>query len=77
MTVTESADHKPRRSPTSREVNEAIEMLKRAGLSDAMLGDLENWNRRRIVERALEAGTHEELANLFVGLPKPETDFSE
>lgn len=70
MAVTESADHVQHRSPTSRQINEAIELLKRAGADHNALRLLDIWNAHRLVDRAQQAGTHEELANLFVGLAR-------
>jgi hypothetical protein len=69
MTVTKPDDDSPRLLPTSREINLAIDTLRRTGADPAALRLLETWNAHRLVERAQTARTHEELANLFVGLP--------
>ena len=70
MTVTESADHPQHRPPTSREINRAIELLKRAGADHNALRLLDIWNAHRLVDMAQTVQTHEELANLFVGLAR-------
>lgn len=57
-----------RRAPTSREINQAIELLRDAGADDQALRLLDIWNAHRLVERAQTVGTHEELSNLFAGL---------
>lgn len=58
----------PYAGPSSREINVAIETLRRAGLEAAPMADLDRWNAVRLVEAALKAPTHEALRNLFVGL---------
>lgn len=65
MTVTRSV---PDREPTSREINEAIELLKRAGADAQGLRLLNIWNANRLVEASLRVETHEELRNLYAGL---------
>jgi len=78
MTVTKSADPEPRRFPTSREINLAIDTLRRAGLDAQAMRLLTMWNASRLVEAAQRVGTHEELGNLFVGLsPCVERDGSD
>lgn len=68
MTVTKSPDPDPARAPTSREINLAIDTLTRAQADHNALRLLGIWNAHRLVESAQEAGTHEELSNLFIGL---------
>jgi hypothetical protein len=78
MAVTESKSEFPNRPPTSREINVAIDTLNRAGADHNALRLLEIWNAHRLVERAQSVSTHEELANLFVGLNNAgKTSFSE
>jgi hypothetical protein len=78
MAVTESADHVGDRFPTSRQINEAIELLKRASADHNALRLLDIWNAHRLVDRAQQVSTHEELANLFTGLSgSRQSSFSE
>lgn len=68
MTVTKAEDDPTDRLPTSREINLAIDTLRRTNADPAALRLLEIWNAHRLVERAQAVSTHEELVNLFVGL---------
>jgi hypothetical protein len=68
--VTQPSHHpryRPQRGPTSREINQAIEVLREAGIPDSCLRTLDLWNAARLVEAAHRVETHEELANLFAG----------
>ena len=58
----------PNRPPTSREVNEAIELLRDAKADAQAVRLLDIWNAHRLVDAAQQAGTNEELRNLFNGL---------
>jgi hypothetical protein len=58
----------PDRLPTSREINQAIEVLRDAGMMDSIMRTIDLWNAERLVSASQRVGTHEELSNLFVGL---------
>lgn len=62
-------DEPPPRSPTSREINLAIDTLNRADADPDAMRLLSIWNAHRLVNRAQQISTYEELANLFTGLP--------
>lgn len=61
----------PRRKPTSREINQAIELLRDAGADPQAMRLLGIWNAHRLVDAAKVAATNEELRNLFTGLKAP------
>ena len=56
------------RPPTSREINEAIEIPKDARADPQAVRLLDVWNAHRLVEAAQRVETNEELRNLFTGL---------
>jgi hypothetical protein len=53
---------------TSREINQAIELLREAKADPQAVRLLEIWNAHRLVEAAQRVETNEELRNLFAGL---------
>jgi hypothetical protein len=68
MTITRSET--PTREPTSREINQAIELLRSARADEQAVRLLDIWNAHRLVEAAQTVGTNEELRNLFTGLKR-------
>jgi hypothetical protein len=57
------------KAPSSREIHGAMAVLRRADADSQALRLLEIWNARRLVDAATRVSTHEELSNLFIGLP--------
>lgn len=56
------------RPPTSRDVNTAIEVIRRAGAADELMAIIDLWNAARLVDAARSTETNEELRSLFAGL---------
>jgi hypothetical protein len=68
MTITTSEPASAKPPPTSRQINEALETLKRARVPAGQMTQLQIWNADRLVEAATGTQTNEELRSLFAGL---------